>query len=473
MIIRRSTPVVHRHVVFALVAITEFTFVMQFSMVGVSLQQLLDDLAAPLRWGGWVLTMFMIGRVVAMAVVGRLSERLGATVVYALGFAAFAASSALCAAAPNIYVLIIGRALQGLASGGLGAAGMTIVGDSYGTQRARAIGYLSSVLPFGAVLGPTVGGLIVDHFGWRWTFGFNVPVGFAACVLSIALLPRGARRAGQAMDLPGIGLIALAVTALVYALTELARKDGAADPTVVGGTIALALVAGVLLVRQERRVRVPVLPLDLLRQPGLIAANAIAFFFGVCWQGVFSLLPYYVQSAYGLSASQAGGIMAPRALVMVLMSAAASFLLPRTGYRWPLLIGLVGQSLVLLAFSRGLHEPVIAGQLVHSVAWLTAVSLGAGLAFGAANPAMNNAAIDLAPDRIAAIAGMRGMFMTLGGTVGIAVVVLFGAQGATIAGGIETAFLVFSAVMLLTTLLIPRVPEQARAHAPRPLAEPR
>ncbi|MSQ36293.1 MAG: MFS transporter [Dehalococcoidia bacterium] len=165
--------------------------------------------------------------------------------------------------------------------------------------------------------------------------------------------------------------------------------------------------------------------------------------------------------------------MAPRALVMVLMSAAASFLLPRTGYRWPLLIGLLGQSLVLLAFSRGLHEPVIAGQLVHSVAWLTAVSLCAGLAFGAANPAMNNAAIDLAPDRIAAIAGMRGMFMTLGGTVGIAVVVLFGAQGVTIAGGIETAFLVFSAVMLLTTLLIPRVPEQARAPAPRPLAEPR
>ncbi|MSQ36294.1 MAG: MFS transporter [Dehalococcoidia bacterium] len=71
---------------------------------------------------------------------------------------------------------------------------MTIVGDSYGAQRARAIGYLASVLPFGAVLGPTVGGLIVDHFGWRWTFGFNLSVGFAACVISIALLPRGAPR---------------------------------------------------------------------------------------------------------------------------------------------------------------------------------------------------------------------------------------------------------------------------------------
>jgi EmrB/QacA subfamily drug resistance transporter len=440
-------------------------------MVGVSLQQLLDDLDAPLRWGGWVLTMFMIGRVVAMAVVGRLSERLGATTVYAAGFAAFAAASALCAAAPNVYVLILGRALQGLASGGLGAAGMTIVGDSYGPQRARAIGYLSSVLPFGAVLGPTIGGLIVDHLGWRWTFGFNVPVGATAAVLSLVLLPRGARRAGQVMDLPGIALVALAVTSLVYALTELGRRDGAADPLVVGGTLLLALGAGVALVRQERRARVPVLPLDLLRMPGLIAANAIAFFFGVCWQGVFSLLPYYVQTAYGLSAAQAGGIMAPRALVMVLMSTVASFLLPRTGYRWPLVVGIVGQAVVLLAFSRGLHEPVIGGHIVHDVAWLTGVSLTAGLAFGMANPAMNNAAIDLAPDRIAAIAGMRGMFMTLGGTIGIAIVVLFGAQAAETARGIETAFLGFAVVMLLTTLLVPRVPEALRARSSAVAAE--
>lgn len=458
-------PLPGRHVVFALLSVSMLSYIMQFGMVSVSIGELTSDLEAPLRWGGWVLTIFMIGQVVAMPVVGRIAERFGARNVFAVGFGLFGLASLACALAPNVYLLIAARALQGAVGGGLQPAGTSLLAHVYGRGRMRAIGYYSSLMPFGAVLGPVVGGLIVDHFGWRWTFGFNVPLGLAVAVVALALLPDAGRRPQTSrIDTLGIGLLALAVTSLIFALTELGRRQGSPDPLLVATSLAVSLIALAVLVRHERRTATPIIDLDLLSRREFASLNILSFSFGMSWIGVASTIPLYAQNAYHLSVASSGALLSPRAAVMVVSSSIAAYFLPRTGFRKPMLLGMLGLVATLIVLGRGLHEPAVAGVTIPNFTWLLIVVGSAGVFFGIANPAMNNAGIDLAPDRIASIAGLRGMFMNLGGTIGISFVILIASRAENIGDGLDLAYTVLAVVLLLSLLAVRAVPELARAR---------
>ncbi|MGE0227017.1 MAG: MFS transporter [Dehalococcoidia bacterium] len=458
-------PLPGRHVVFALLSVSMLAYIMQFGMVSVSIGDLTTDLDAPLRWSGWVLTIFMIGQVVAMPVVGRIAERFGARNVFAVGFGLFGLASLACAVAPNVYLLIAARALQGAVGGGLQPAGTSLLGHVYGRGRMRAIGYYSSLMPFGAVLGPVVGGLIVDHFGWRWTFGFNVPLGIAVAAMALAMLPDTGRRPQSGrIDGAGIGLLALSVTSFIFALTELGRREGSPDALLVAVSLAVSVGALGILVRHERRTPTPIIDLDLLSRREFASLNVLSFSFGMSWIGVASTIPYYAQNAYGLSVASSGALLSPRAAVMVLSSSIAAYFLHRTGFRKPMLIGMLGLVVTLVILGRGLHEPSIGGMVIPNFVWLLIVVGSAGVFFGIANPSMSNAGIDLAPDRIASITGLRGMFMNLGGTIGIAFVILIASRASDVGDGLDLAYTVLAAILLLSLIAIRTVPEPARQH---------
>jgi EmrB/QacA subfamily drug resistance transporter len=462
--VTREQPLPGRHIVFALLSVSMLSYIMQFGMVSVSIGQITSDLAAPLRWGGWVLTIFMIGQVIAMPVVGRIAERIGARNVFAIGFGLFGLASLACALAPNVYVLIAARLFQGAVGGGLQPAGTSLLAHVYGHGRMRAIGYYSSLMPFGAVLGPVAGGLIVDHFGWRWTFGFNVPLGLAVAVFALAMLPDAGRRPQSSrIDVAGIGLLALSVTSLIFALTELGRRQGSPDPVLVAVSLAVSVAALAVLVRHERRTPTPIIDLDLLSRREFASLNLLSFSFGMSWIGVASTIPLYAQNAYGMSVASSGALLSPRAAVMVVSSSAAAYFLPRTGFRKPMLLGMLGLVATLVVLGRGLHEPSVAGVTIPNFTWLLIVVGSAGVFFGIANPAMNNAGIDLAPDRIAAIAGLRGMFMNLGGTIGISFVILIASRAGNVGQGLDVAYTVLAAVLLLSLFAVRAAPEMGHA----------
>lgn len=449
-----------RHIVFALLAVSMLTYIMQFGMVSVSIGRLTADLNAPLRWSGWVLTIFMIGQVISMPVVGRLAERFGARTVFAVGFGLFGLASLACALSPNVYFLIAARAAQGAVGGGLMPAGTSLIGHVYGSGRMRAIGYYSSLMPFGAVLGPVVGGIIVDQFGWRWTFGFNAPLGILVAVVAFALLPDvGRRERTGRIDYLGIGLLALGITSLIFALTELGRRQGSPDPRLVGAALAVCAIAIIALIRHERRTATPIIDLDLLSRREFASLNVISFAFGMSWIGVASTIPLYAQNAYNMSVSSSGALLSPRAAAMVVASSIAAYFLPRTGFRKPMMIGMLGLVISLVILGRGLHDPSIGGVTIPNFTWLLIVVGSAGIFFGIANPSMNNAGIDLAPDRIASITGLRGMFMNLGGTIGIAFVVLIASRANNIGDGLDVAYTVLAAVLLLSLVVVRAIPE--------------
>jgi EmrB/QacA subfamily drug resistance transporter len=456
-----------RHLIFALLSISLLTVIMQFTMVSVSLRQLTTDLNAPLRWSGWILTIFTLGQVIAQPVAGRLTERLGAKFVFAGGLAAFGAASLVCAGAPNVYIMIVARLIQGIAGGGIIPAGSAIIGEVYGEAgRAQAIGFFASLIPFGSVLGPTVGGFIVDTLGWRWTFGINGPLALVACVAGFAILPVGRKVARQHIDYGGVLLIAVAVTPLVFALTELGQKNTTPNYFLVGLATLLGALGIAALVWHERRTPLPVVDLDLVTGGGFLAANALSFFFGLAWSTVTSLLPLYAQDAYGFSAAEAGTLLAPRSVAMIGASTLASWFLLRTGYRKPLMVGMVGTALLIILLARGLHEPSIAGVVIGNFWWLMLVVTILGFFFGISNPSMNNAAIDLAPDRIASVTGLRAMAQGLGSTFGISFAVLMASRAGTPGGGLEMAFTTFSVLLIIATaLLIFRIPEMGSGPA--------
>jgi MFS family permease len=174
---------------------------------------------------------------------------------------------------------------------------------------------------------------------------------------------------------------------------------------------------------------------------------------------VTSLIPLFAQSVYGMSAGESGALIGPRSAVMVFASALATWALPMTGLRKPLAFGLIGSALMIALLGRGLQDPVLFGVTFDSFWWTLLVIAAAGAFFGFANPSMNNAALDRAPDRIAAITGLRGMFSSLGGAIGIAIGVLIASRASSTGAGLQLAFTAFAVILAASAVFVLGVPE--------------
>lgn len=448
------------HLIFAVVSLALLISSMQFSMVSVALPALITDLDAPLRWVGWVVTVYTLMQAVSMPIAGKLSDELGRRLVFVGGIALFGVGSFACAIAPNIWLLIVGRAVQGLAGGSLLPSAYGIVGDAFPENRTQALGLISSVFPVGAILGPNLGGLIVDTIGWRWTFALNVPLVVLVIGMGMLLMPSSSRQGTKRIDFVGAVLMAAAVISLVYSLTELGAQDR--DPVVwlVVAGFVIAVAATVVLLRYEGRCNAPILDLALLKRREFAFVNTLNFFYGVAVFGVFSFIPLFASSAYGMTSSETGLLLTPRALVMIVISSVASIMLPRTGYRKPIIGGLLIMAAGMVLLSLELHRVTLLGLALSEFTVLATVIAVAGVGLGLAGPAANNAAIELAPDRIAAITGMRGMFRSLGGAIGVAVIVLITSTASTTQHGLAMAFVGLSVLTVLTSLLVLGIPDR-------------
>lgn len=462
----------NRYILFGVVGLAMLLASMQGSMIGVAFRDIAAGLDAPDRWVNWVLAIFMVTQAVSMPISGKLSDELGRRTVFVSGVIVFLLASVVCAAAPNVYILIIARAAQGFAGGSLLPSAYGVIGDAWGPEgRAQAIGMLSSVFPIGGILGPNIGGFIVEHLGWRWTFLVNLPLGVVVVVLALVLMPAAVERQRHPIDFVGAGLLLAAVSSLVYALTELSLASGT-HPVVVFAAITIAIVATLLFLRHESRTSEPILDLQLLRRREFAFVNTLNFFYGLVVFGLFTYIPLYAQEAYKMSESASGLLLTPRAVAMIVASSLGALLLPRTGYRKPIIAGMLGMSVTLVLLSRGLHQPTVAGIELSNFFYVGTLAALSGFCFGFSGPAANNAAIELAPDRIAAITGLRGMFRSIGGAIGTSLVVLVMSHASSREIGLERAFLGLAVAAAFVSLLVIGIPDRAATRVPTPVREP-
>ncbi len=448
------------YLIFGIVSLALLMSSIDGTVVSVSLPTMVEELQTNLAWVAWTLTGYLLSQTIIMPVAGKLSDEFGRKRVFLAAVSLFTLSSLAAGLAPNIYLLIIFRVLQGAGGGAFMPTATGIISDTFGERRASAIGLFGSIFPIGGILGPNIGGLIIDHFSWRWIFFINVPLGIALVIVGWINLDRTKPTAGRSLDVQGAGLFGAMMLATLYALTTWADNPRRVGPvTWVFFAIGALLLA--LLVRHVRRVPSPIIEPDLLRRRAFIGVNIYNFVFGAVAFGFFSFMPYYASIAYGMTAGENGIILTPRSLAMIATSTLSSLFIIRFRYRLPMVIGLAIVAAGLFFLSRGYHDVSLFGFPVSNVVLLALMVMIGGFGIGIANPASNNAALDLIPEKVAAVAGLRGMFRSTGGVMGTAGFILALSQFEDKAVGIQTIFLVCGFMLLFLIPVIFLIPDSA------------
>lgn len=457
------------HRKYLVLIVVSFVLVLQainHTAISVAFPVIITDFDISLVLAGWVLNSFQLMAIMVMPLAGKLSEAIGTKSAFMVYLFLFMLGSALCGLAPNIGLLIAFRVIQAIGAGGIQPIAAAIVSDEFPAERQRYLGLFGSIGSFGILLGPNLGGWIVQVFGWRWVFGFNVPLTLAVILVLWFILSAGEKqRKGTGIDFVGVGLLFGFLSAFLLGITQLG-SSGSGPPWISSGPLfILSVILLFFFIRRKKGTAEPVLDLQLLKQRPFLAANAFNLLFGFCALGLFNLLPLYAVSIYKMSILESGVFLTPRSAGMMVSSAIVSFFLLRWGYRRPILIGTVGTLVGLVLLALQPKEIDILGLHLGATLVFAVMVAFCGITQGICNPATNNACIELMPGKVAAITGLRLMFRQLGATIGVAVatVVLHNI------GDMQQAFFVILAasalVMLLSLPLVFMMPSSPNTRA--------
>ena len=392
------------------------------TVVNVALPRIGADLGASLAALQWTLNAYLLTLAGLILLGGALGDRYGRRRVFLIGVCWFAAASALCAAAPNVGVLIAARGLQGVGGALLTPGSLAMLQATFRPDdRSAAVGLWSGLGGVAAAVGPFLGGWLVDGPGWRWIFLLNVPL--AAVVLTVATrhVPESRdESATGGFDVAGAVLAALALGGVTYALT--AAGEGLSPAVWVSG--AAGLLFGAAFIATERRRPAPMLPLELFASRLFTAVNLVTLCVYAAFSGVFFLLVVQLQTVSGFTPLTSGLALLPITALMLALSARAGRLGKRIGPRLPLTVGpLICACGVLLMLRIGAGASywtdvlpattVLGCGMVLLVAPLTATVLAAvevrraGIASGVNNAAARAAGL-LAVAALPALAGLSG-----------------------------------------------------------------
>ncbi|MDD5288096.1 MAG: MFS transporter [Dehalococcoidales bacterium] len=454
-----------RYFIFATVGLVLLLASISGSAVSVAFPNIISSLDTSLILAGWVLSIYQLTATAAMPLCGKAADIFGGKRLFLISVTMFTAGSFFCAIAPNIQLLIFARLVQALGGGGFLPIASGIVAEQFPKSRQQAIGLFSSIFPIGQIIGPNLGGWMTHAFGWESIFWFNVPFGIIVLIISIFTL-KSEKAEGGKMDMLGAGYFSGALCALMIALGELGNTDKATSWIMSVILFVLAVVFIIAFLRHEKRVINPIIDLQMLREKPFLAANVFNFLFGVCVFGVMSFVPLYAVSILNMTTLESGLILTPRSIGMIAASVLTSTSLKRWGYRMPMLIGtvIVVCVLSLLAFEfQGIN---IGGIRLNSMTLMMVFMLLMGVGMGIINPAANNACIDLMPDRVSTITGVRGMFRQTGGALSISITTLLLHYFGSMVLGFRVVLFGLALILVASIPLIYMMPSSPTAMAP-------
>jgi EmrB/QacA subfamily drug resistance transporter len=309
------------------------------TIVATALPRIVSDLGGITQYS-WVFTAYMLTSTVAVPVYGRLGDVHGRRPLMLIAVAVFLVGSALCGAAQNMTELVLFRGIQGIGAGGLFPLSLAVIGGIVPPRdRGRWQGLIGAVFASSSIIGPAIGGFIVDNTTWRWIFLVNLPVGAVALVVIALTMPKRKVRAEHSIDWLGAGVLAAGTASLLLGLVWAGR-----DYAWTSGHVLAALVVAVIVLAifglWERRAREPILPFDVLRNPIVAGSVACMALVGMAMFGTISYVPLFVQGVIGTSATSSGVVLTPLLLGAVGTSVVTGQLISRTGhYRWNVVLG--------------------------------------------------------------------------------------------------------------------------------------
>jgi EmrB/QacA subfamily drug resistance transporter len=385
------------------------------TIVNVALETLSRDLNAPLDTIQWVSTGYLLALAITIPLAGWASERYGAKHVWMLSVALFGAGSALCGMAWSAESLIVFRILQGFGGGMILPVGMSVLAQTAGPHRlGRVMSVVGVPMLLGPILGPVIGGLIVDNASWRWIFYVNLPIVAVSLMLAARVLPAEAGRADAGrLDWRGLLLLSPGVGLIVFGLSESESHGGFGAPIVWGPALAGAVLVA-LFVRHARRAERPLIDVGLFRNPAFAAASMTTFLLGGALFGAMIVLPLYYQVARGEPALIAGLLMAPQGLGAAMAMPVAGRLTDRIGGGRVAVFGLVVMTMATIPFAFiGPDTPygLLAGLLV-----VRGVGLGSTMM-----PSMAAAYASLSREAVPRATSAVNVVRQVGGSLGTAV----------------------------------------------------
>ena len=479
-------PISHVTVAFAAIVLAMLPAVLDQTVLATALPTIAGELGR-LTDVSWVVTAYVVAAAATTPLWGKLGDRHGRKRLIEIALGMFLAASAVCGLAQGITMLIVARAVQGAAAGGLMSLAMAAVGDLVSPrERARYQGYIAATFAIATVAGPLAGGLLVEHASWRWVFYVNLPLGLAALAGLHRHLPAAAvERPAHTLDLGGAALLATATSALLLACIWGGERYAWGSPAIVG-LLAATLVLGLGLLARERRAADPIVPLGLLRRRTVGLVSASLFLTTAALFAVMVFVPLFLQATTGATPTQAGLLMVPMMLGITVSTHVAGRVIARTGRYKAFPIG------GLALMSAGLVE--LAATAPEASRTLTAIGLVVfGLGFGVVGQVLTVAVQNDVDRRQLGVAmAATSFFRGLGGAIGAAVLgAVFAAHAGAAGGqvgtlgragradiveGAQTVFLVAAPIAVLALLIVLFVPERplqsAQPDTRAPVREP-
>jgi EmrB/QacA subfamily drug resistance transporter len=412
--------------------------ILDTTIVNVALRTLSVDLNSSISQIQWVVTGYLLSLAAVIPVTGWAARRFGAKRVYMTSLVLFTAGSGLCAVAASTTSLVLFRVLQGAGGGMIMPVGQLIMAQVAGPKRmGRVMGIVTMPAMLAPILGPVLGGAILQNLHWSWIFLVNLPVGVLAFALAWRMLPQTDSGEAGRLDVVGLGLLSSGTTALVYGLSELGTHASFTAPTVIWPTLAGVVLIGVF-IRHALRVERPLLDVRLYANRVFGAASLTTFGLGAALFGAMILVPLYYQEVRHESVIVTGLLVGPQGLGMLIVMPLVSRFTQRFGAGR---VAIGGVAILSLA-----SVPLAFVGTGTSIFYISIVLLLRGVGIGFSfMPAMTAAFASLRPSQLSDATPQLNVVQRVGGAIGTAVlaVVLQRATGHAVskpAGAFQDAY---------------------------------
>ncbi|WP_379969665.1 MDR family MFS transporter [Ectobacillus sp. sgz5001026] len=383
------------------------------TIVGTAMPRIVGDLGG-LSMMTWMTTAYLLTSTTVVPIAGKLSDLLGRRSVYVTGLIIFMVASALCGTATTMTQLVLYRALQGIGGGVLMPMAMIVIGDIFtGAQRARFQGVFGGIFGLASVIGPQIGGWIVDSLNWHWVFFINLPVGIIATIF-ITLGIKAKKHTGPiSFDIAGMITMIVGIVSLLLGLS-FGGKDYAWDSWQEIGLFVLAVIGLVSFVFVERKAKEPILPMHLFKSRIFTPLNLIGFFMSIGMFGAITFVPFFMQGIVGVSATQSGTIMTPMMISMIFASIIGGQIVYKIGMKTQIIFGMI----VMAGGFWLLSTLNMQTTQLAATSYMAIIGLGMGFVMPTLTLALQET---FPPHELGVVTSSSQFFRSIGGTFGITV----------------------------------------------------
>jgi len=409
----KSDPENYKWIVMGLVMAGTLMAALDSSIVNVSVPAIMADYGASVDEIEWIITGYMIAFATLMPLTAWFRDRVGYKSLYVASLVVFTVGSLLCGMAWNVPSLIVARIIQALGGGAITPTGMAMISEVFAPhERGKAMGIWGMGVIMGPAVGPTIGGYLTNHFGWRSIFLVNLPIGIVVVIISVILLVRDVPHESmrKPFDFWGFFFLSIFLVSLLLGLSKGEREGWTSEYILICTALSVIGLTCFLLV--ENTIDYGVINLKLFKLPVFSVCSLVMFVRSVVLFGGIFLLPLFMQQQMGYDEIQSGLILFPGSLLMAFVMPIGGKLSDSIGPRVPTLIGLAGLWLFMYMY-RNLDVNMTAMDLINPT---LVRGLGMGLLMAPITAAGMNS---VAQKDMGMASSMFNIIQQVGGSIGI------------------------------------------------------